>query len=191
MRVADRIIDKAQQALGAKSEARLMDAYETRFKDPLSFLRAVRDYDDCRFWKDAGFHSLGHWGHDRRPGSPRSEWTGWAALARNGLVGDDILKLLRTRKLKPEVVAEVHEVLSRVNYRTWIFLCLHFPRHELKATVREWRKLSRSGYRGEAVFIPLWIPEPEYKEIFDGSDPTERPWEVIKRGLLAAGPKPP
>jgi hypothetical protein len=178
------ILDNAQRALASKSEAELLAAYETRYKDPARFFAAVKDFDDCRWWRDAVFLSLAHYGAQVVPNGSYSEWQGWVVLARIE-PGKDIIGLVRQKRLRLEPVSHLKDILTRYNYRTWLFLCLHVGPTELRVAAKEWRKMARTGYRGDVVFIPLWVPEPEYREIFDGSNPAERPWDVIKRGLLA------
>jgi len=178
------ILDKAQQALALKAEIVLLEDYHTRYKHPDVFMESVKTFDDCRFWRDMGFDSMAAYGHARMPQTRRSEWKGWVTLAKIN-PPEDIVKLVRLRKLHLEVVAELEHTLTRYNYRTWLFLAMYLGVIDLRLAVREWRKMARTGYQGEAVFVPLWIPEPEYKEVFSGSDYKERPWDVIKRGLLA------
>jgi len=158
------ILDEAQNALAAAAEDELLAAYKTRYKNPGWFLKAIQDFDGAQFWREAGASSLEEYVSIALPLSDKDEWRGWAALSKIKY-NPEILGLVKRGSLRPIKLAPARNVISQKNYKTWVFLALHLSRPQLARAAREWQRLAKSGYRGRAVFVPLWIPVKDYRKV--------------------------
>jgi len=178
---ATTLIRDAQIELFSELETECLCRYWDRFKNPIRFLRVLADFDRCQFWRDEGFLSVWEWGLKKTWRNSAEEWKGWGTLARIPSEDLDTMVLIRDGTIKPEAVAPLVRTLNADNYRSWITLALYLNPEDLRKAVKSWHRLAHSGYEGDTIFVPVWMPKDEYRRIFsDRSSVTARPWDQIR-----------
>lgn len=169
------VYQEAYSALAVQAEKEMLEAFPDRYRYPDKFLTAVRTFVECQYHRDAGFKNLGEYATSLKSTLRADEWLGWETLSALPSLQANIVRLIQRGVLRLEMLAPLHGVLSQQNYRNWLFLALYMTDHDLRMAVAAWRRMAKTGHNGAAVFVPLWIPTKEYKEIFDvpgqGRDP--------------------
>jgi hypothetical protein len=161
------IFQEAYSALAVKAEGDMLEAFPDRYRYPDKFLAAVRVFIECQYHKDAGFKSLDEYATSLKSTLRADEWLGWETLAALPYLEANIVRLIQRGVLKLEMLAPLHGVLNEKNWRNWLFLALYLTDHDLRMAVASWRRMAKTGHNGPTVFVPLWIPVKDYKEIFD------------------------
>jgi hypothetical protein len=181
-RTINYVFDKAQQALAAAAEEELLAAFRERYKKPGRFLGAVREFNACRYWQDAGYRNIAEYASAVLPHARHDEWMGWVALAKIDPPAP-IVEMVRTGRLRLERLAPLRQVMNAGNYRAWLFMALYMEGWHLRQAVIQYRKLARTGYLGEAIFVPVWMPIQEYEEVFHDDKGDSPALETLKQGL--------
>lgn len=176
------VLDATQEGLLKRAVEDLHAKQLTRAKKPEPWLVSVRDFCRCRWYKDLGHDTWGDFAVTMWPHENKSHWLGWEALSELAHI-IDLYPLIRARRLQVSRLAALRGVLNEDSYRTWITLALTLSYRQLEAAVLAFHDIQRSGTRGPLVFVPLWVPEREYKEHFDEETP---PWRTLKERLEEA-----
>ena len=169
-------LQDAQEILGAELAERVLRFWKVRYRTPTEFLAVLTEFDRCQFWRDDGHRNVWEWGKAQEPKSTIEEWKGWAAL--EGVPLDDIPDLIFQHQFRPEMVAAAVGYINEDNYRSWITLALNLNEKEFRKAVTAWRRLAYTGYEGQTIFVPLWMPIAEHAKVFGRHD-TKRPWEKL------------
>jgi hypothetical protein len=180
-RATKNILNQAEKALAAESEQALLATVNRRFSNPKAFLLALHDFDGCQYWRDAGCNSMAEYGVKIDRTISFREWVGWRVLLRVPLE-PEVMMLIKQRKIIPERMAALRGVLSRYTWRTWLYLSIHLSARELVEAAAEWGRMSKTGMRAGAIFVPLWVPEEKYHEIF-GLNRGTPAWLVLESYL--------
>jgi len=184
-------VSDAQNLLLTGAFQELCEAKQNRYREDRTqpWLNVLRSWCRCKWHKEMGYSSFRQLAASMWTGT-EDYWAGWEVLAL-GIVPPNrwLFKLLWGNRLGLEKLGMLRTVLTQENWRGWVTLGIHLNRRELASTVISWRKASKTGYykAQDLIFVPLWVPQGEYKEVLDGKDGP--PWEAIKAHYEKTGDK--
>lgn len=173
-------ISRAQRELAAESKERLVTAWRSRYKDKHGWLAALLEWSECQFWREEDYTGQMEAIKDTF-GKHAKEVVGWLTLLQvpekaRDLVADrcDIRKL-----------GVLRGVLTRQCWKPWVTLAMFLNFNELVSVASEYRRQTKGVTHGAHVFVPMWVPMKDYKELFYGKE-GEPVWATVSERLARA-----